>query len=88
MELFLLFIASIIRCLLYAMDFFLIIRVVLSWFPGEIDGKIVDFVFCVTEPLVAFVRSIVMRIRVLRDFPFDLSFMFSYILIGILLTLL
>ena len=88
MELFLLLVASIIRCLLYAMELFLIVRVVISWFPSEIDGKIIDFVFYVTEPLVAFVRSVIMRICVLRDFPLDLSFMFSYVLIWILLNLL
>ena len=88
MGLLLLLITSIIKCLLYAMELFLVIRAVLSWFPGVDGGKVYDFCFYVTEPLVAFVRSLIMRVRALREFPFDLAYMFSYFLIWILLALL
>ena len=86
--LFIMLLASIIRCLLYAMELFLIIRAIMSWFPGGIDNKIYDFLFYVTEPLVSFVRGIVVKFRALREFPIDLSYLFSYFLIWILLELL
>jgi len=79
--------ATVVRCILYAMDFCLLVRVIMSWIPGDY-GAIQDFIYSFTEPLLAFMRGIINKIPALRDFPIDLSFVFSYILLAVLLTVL
>lgn len=84
----LLLIKTVIRCMVYAEQICLIIRAVMSWFPGIDDGAFGDFIFAVTEPLVAFVRSIVLKVRFFRDLPIDISLFLSCVLLSILLTFL
>lgn len=80
--------AAIVRLMVYALDICLVIRAILSWFPDLADGALGDFVYTVTEPLVAFVRGILMKIRFFRDMPFDFSVFFSCLLLGFLLLFL
>lgn len=81
-------VAEIVRLFVYALDICLVIRAILSWFPDLAEGNLGEFVYTVTEPLVGFVRNILMKIRFFRDAPFDLSVFFSCVLLGFLLLFL
>ena len=80
--------ASIVRCFLYVMEWLLFFRAVFSWFPIGVGGFLSNFIFGMTEPLIGFVRGLITKVRVLREFPIDLSFVFSYLLIWFLLAIL
>lgn len=54
-------------------------RVILSWFPARAGNPIVQFVFAVTEPILAPIRRFVPRLGML-----DLSPMIALILIAII----
>jgi len=82
------FLIAIIRSTVIVMNYLVIIRAIMSWFPGSADGALGSFVYTVTEPLVSFVGSIIYRVRFLRDIPIDLSLFFSCILLNILLLFL
>ena len=82
------FLMEIIRCGIYVMNIFIIIRAVMTWIPGSDDGVLGSFIYTTTEPLVGFVRSIIYKIRPLRDIPIDFSPLFSCILLDIILTFL
>lgn len=63
--------------------FYLVIfaRVILSWFPASVGNPIVQFIFAVTEPILAPIRRFVPRLGML-----DLSPMIALILIYIIQT--
>ena len=79
---------AVVRYSLYALQICMLIRAVLSWFPGMSGGALGDFCYTVTEPITSFVGNIIYKIRPLRELPFDLSFFFSYLLICVLLMFL
>ena len=89
MDLFFALFLSVIRTLVYAYDLCLFIRAIMSWIPDSADNSFGDLIFTVTEPLVGFIReNFVLRIRALRDLPFDLSLFFACILLGIIIMFL
>ena len=79
---------AVVRCFLSALQICMLIRAILSWIPGNTGGKLGDFVYTVTEPLVSVVRTVVIKIRPLRELPIDMSFFFSYLIITFLLAFL
>ena len=81
-------IATVIRSLVYAFSFMLLIRAFLSWFPEGENSAFGSFVYKVTEPLVSFTRSILYRFEFFRQLPIDLSIFFSYLILELLLLFL
>ena len=63
-----------------------IISAVLSWLP-DIDNAFTDFVFSVTEPVLAPIRDLFDRLGVSSALPIDLSFLVVMILLSIVLNL-
>ena len=51
----------------------LLVRAVLSWFPGQ-GGAFADFINAVTEPLLYPVRKIFDLFDIRLDLPIDISF--------------
>ncbi len=78
-------IKAIIHLFVYAIEVFLFIRVIMSWIPGSDDGAFGNFIYMVTEPLVGTVRTLLNKIRVLRESPIDFSVLVSYIILNFLL---
>ena len=65
----------------------MLIRAVMSWFPlGE--NTISNIVFAITEPVIIPVRSLLERFETVRNFPIDLSFFVTFIIISILSSVL
>lgn len=75
-----------VRLILSAWYLLFIISAVLSWLP-DIDNAFTDFVFSVTEPVLAPIRDLFDRLGVSAALPIDLSFLVVMILLSIVLNL-
>ena len=75
-----------VRLILSAWYLLFIISAVLSWLP-DIDNAFTDFVFSVTEPVLAPIRDLFDRLGVSSVLPIDLSFLVVMILLSIVLNL-
>ena len=75
-----------VRLILSAWYLLFIISAVLSWLP-DIDNAFTDFVFSVTEPVLAPIRDLFDRLGMSSALPIDLSFLVVMILLSIVLNL-
>ncbi len=67
-----------------ALQLFMFVRAILSWIMPEEDNALIRFVNSVTEPVIYPVRTLLDRIEAVRNMPFDISFMVTFILLVIL----
>ena len=70
--------------LLSAIELCMLVRAVLSWFPIRDDNPFLRFVCMVTEPLIAPIRALFDRTGLFRNFPLDMSFFVTFLLISAL----
>lgn len=63
---------------------FMFVRAILSWIMPEEDNVLIRFVHMVTEPVIFPVRALLNRIEAVRNMPFDMSFMVTFILLVII----
>lgn len=68
--------------LLSAIELCMLVRAVLSWFPIRDDNPILRFVVMVTEPLIAPIRALFDRMGWFRNFPLDMSFFVTFLLLS------
>lgn len=61
-----------------------IVRALLSWFPGANTGGIGEFLYAVTEPILAPIRQVLWKIPFLQGIPIDFSVLVAYILIDVI----
>ena len=76
-----------VRLILSVWYLLFVIYAVLSWLP-DIDNAFTDFVFSVTEPVLAPIRDLFDRLGVTSALPIDLSFWAVMILLSIVLNVL
>ena len=81
-------VAGSVVALLYAMQFLMFGRAIMSWFSPDEDNKIAQFLFLVTEPFVYPIRQIMNKFEFFSSMPIDMSFMFAMIILIILTTIL
>lgn len=67
-----------------ALQLFMFIRAILSWVMPDEDNAIIRFVNAITEPIIYPVRTLINRIESVRNLPFDISFMITFLLLVIL----
>lgn len=79
---------TLVITLLYAMQFLMFGRALMSWFFSEEDNKIARFLFMTTEPLVYPIRQILSKIEFFNTVPIDMSFLFAMIILMILTSVL
>ena len=60
----------------------MLVRAVLSWFPIRDDNPILRFVVMVTDPLIAPIRALFDRMGWFRNFPLDMSFFVTFLLLS------
>lgn len=65
-----------------AFQLLMLVRAVMSWFPGAEDGAFYTAVYCFTEPLIIPVRFILDRFESVRNFPLDLSFFVTFFILS------
>ncbi|MBQ7922306.1 MAG: YggT family protein [Clostridia bacterium] len=70
--------------LLSALQFLMLARAILSWFPVSEDNVIVNFLYAVTEPVIMPVRALLERLGWFEGLPIDMSFFFTFMLLSIL----
>lgn len=59
------------------------IRAILSWFIID-GGKLMGFLYAITEPFIAPVRALLAKMNWLQGTPIDFSFMISFLLLSII----
>ena len=77
-----------VRALLSVVEICFLVRAILSWFPIREDNPILTFTSMVTEPFIAPVRALFDRFGWFRDFPLDMSFFVSFLLVNVASSLL
>lgn len=66
----------------------MLVRAVISWFPGLGAGsRVMSFIHMVTEMVISPVRAVMSRFNIARGLPIDLSFFITYILLSMLRVL-
>ena len=88
MEEFVYVFTSLVYYFLQALQFCMLIRAVLSWLPLDDDNKFLIFIEAITEPVIFPVRAVINRIGLFANFPLDMSFFISYILLSVVSGLL
>ena len=71
-----------------ALQLLMLIRAIMSWLPFDDSAPLLRFVYCVTEPVIIPVRSLLDKIGLLSDLPIDLSFLVTYMLLSFISILL
>ena len=71
-----------VLALLSAIEICMLVRAVLSWFPIRDDNPILRFVVMVTDPLIAPIRALFDRMGWFRNFPLDMSFFVTFLLLS------
>ena len=73
--------------LLGFLEFLMLVRAIMSWFPIEEDGffgTLARLVYALTEPVILPVRILLERMDLFQGLPVDMSFFITFILISIL----
>lgn len=88
MSILLAFFGTAARLILRAYMLLLLIRWILPFFMSDDEGGFSDFIYAVTEPVLAFVCSLLERLGVGDGYLADVSFLVTYVLLGLIHTLL
>ena len=81
-------IAKTVSLVLDVVSFAMIIRMLLPFFTDPTESRAYAITCFVTEPFIAPVRAIMVRLNIGQDSPIDWAFSFTYIIIWLLGSLL
>ena len=81
-------VTRLVSVFLGAEQLLMMFRAVLSWLPVDEDSDISNFLFAMTEPVIYPVRMLLDRFEGLDEFPIDLSFIISFMLLSLVQMLL
>ena len=81
-------VTKLVSVFLGAEQLLMMFRAVLSWLPVDEDSDISNFLFAMTEPGIYPVRMLLDRFEGLDEFPIDLSFIISFMLLSLVQMLL
>ncbi|MDO5784781.1 MAG: YggT family protein [Eubacteriales bacterium] len=70
--------------LLNLLQWLLVFRALVSWFPQVQQSRIGELLYAVTEPMVAPCRSLLSRFSSLRTMPVDFSPLLAFMILLIL----
>ena len=76
-----------LSAILRVYELLFIVRALLSWFPGANTGGVGEFLYAVTEPILAPIREVLWKIPFLQGIPIDFSVLVAYILIDVIRTI-
>ena len=80
-------VATVVVSLLTVIQFAMMIRAILSWFPMD-DNAFTNFLYGLTEPVIYPVRALFVRMNWFQQTPLDMSFLVTFLLLSVLTTLL
>jgi YggT family protein len=75
-------VANFVIALITLMEFLILARALLTFFPEIAEGKIGEFVFTVTEPVIIPARAILSKIEATKNLPFDLSYIVAILILS------
>ena len=75
-------ICAIVSVALRAFELLLLVRAVLSWLPFDEEGGFYQFIYSVTEPVLAPVRAFLDKFEFFRNLPIDVSFIVLYLAVA------
>ena len=73
-----------VDAILMALQIAMFIRAILSWFMDEGSNKLSAFLYAITEPVIIPVRALCDRKGWFQDFPLDIPFFITYILLAMI----
>jgi len=79
MEFLTFFLINLVRIIKYA----ILVRVLLSWFQSSPNGRITQFIYDITEPLLSIIRRILPRTGMIDLSPLLAFFALDFLEIGI-----
>ncbi len=88
MDLLIYFLVSAVRLFLTIEQLLFLARAILSWLFMAEDGVIPNFLHAMTEPLILPVRALLNRFEAIRDFPIDIAFLVTVMLMSVIQMLL
>ena len=80
--------AGSVVAVLYALQFLMFGRAIMSWFSPDEDNKLAQFLFAATEPIVYPIRQLLGKIEFFSSMPVDMSFVVAMVVLMICTTLL
>ncbi len=83
MDLILTFFGNAARLIVEIYMLLLLARAILQFLPVDEDGALFDFIYTVTETVISPVRALLDRIAPTDALPVDISFILTYILLGL-----
>ena len=72
-----------ISLLFTILEFAILARVLISWFPVPRENRIIQILYTITEPILGPIRTMIERSAFGRNMMFDFSPIVAFILIGI-----
>ena len=81
MNLFVIILAAVVRALLSAECLLMFARAIMSWIMPEGEGGVLDFLYYLTEPIIAPVRKVLSGIPAFQELPFDMPFMITNLIL-------
>ena len=84
MDLLIYLLVSTVRLFLTVEEVLFLARAITSWLFMADEGMIPNFLYAVTEPLIIPARAILNRFESIRDFPIDIPFFVTVLLMSIL----
>lgn len=81
-------VAMVASLLISVIQTLMLIRAVLSWFPVNDASPFIRFIYGATEPFILPVRALLDRFSFFRSMPIDMSFLFTFLILSFLRSLL
>jgi len=80
--------AGSVVALLYALQFLMFGRAIMSWFSPDEDNRLSQFLFTTTEPIVYPIRQLLGKTELFSNMPIDMSFVVAMVVLVLCTTLL
>ena len=88
METFLYIFAKTIQIILGLVSFAMLVRVILPFFTDAENNRFYILACCISEPFIAPVRYVMVKLNIGQDSPIDWSFFATYLILWLLEALL
>lgn len=66
------------------LSFAMLLRAVLGWFFMDGEGKIMGFLYTLTEPVIYPFRKLFYKLNWFQDSPMDIAFIFSWMFLYVI----
>ncbi|MBO4220425.1 MAG: YggT family protein [Clostridia bacterium] len=75
---------QLVHIILIVLEFAMLARAVMSWLPVGGEGRIAEFLYMITEPVIVPARRLLSRFDSLSGLPLDIPFFVTFVIISLL----